>query len=122
VRPVLDRVAVRLYYPDSDRWGQSMLAGDAVALSSRPLADHHFVYPLELPAGERAVVYLQLQARETLALPLELIDEKQLIEGKLREVDRGNPFVARDKVSKSLIAKGYEPDLVWKKLKTILPE
>jgi len=84
--PVLDRVAVRLYYPDSDRWGQSMLAGDAVALSSRPLADHHFVYPLELPAGERAVVYLQLQARETLALPLELIDEKQLIEGKLRDV------------------------------------
>nr|WP_245891012.1 7TM diverse intracellular signaling domain-containing protein [Stutzerimonas kunmingensis] len=84
--PVLDRVAVRLYYPDSDRWGQSMLAGDAVALSSRPLADHHFVYPLELPAGERAVVYLQLQARETLALPLELIDEKQLIQGKLRDV------------------------------------
>lgn len=84
--PVLDRVAVRLYYPDSDRWGQSMLAGDAVALSSRPLVDHHFVYPLELPAGERAVVYLQLQARETLALPLELIDEKQLIEGKLRDV------------------------------------
>jgi len=84
--PVLDRVAVRLYYPDSDGWGQSMLAGDAVALSSRPLADHHFVYPLELPPGERAVVYLQLQARETLALPLELIDEKQLIEGKLRDV------------------------------------
>ncbi|MBS68073.1 MAG: GGDEF domain-containing protein [Pseudomonas sp.] len=84
--PVLDRVEVRLHYPDSDRWGQPMLAGDAVALSSRPLADHHFVYPLELPAGERAVVYLQLQARETLALPLELIDEKQLIEGKLRDV------------------------------------
>ncbi len=84
--PVLDRVAVRLHYPDSDRWGQPMLAGDAVALSSRPLADHHLVYPLELPAGEPAVVYLQVQARETLALPLELIDEKQLIESRLRDV------------------------------------
>lgn len=63
-----------------------MLAGDAVALSSRPLADHHLVYPLELPAGEPAVVYLQVQARETLALPLELIDEKQLIESRLRDV------------------------------------
>lgn len=84
--PVLDRVAVRLHYPDRDRWGQPMLAGDAVALSSRPLADHHLVYPLELPAGEPAVVYLQVQARETLALPLELIDEKQLIESRLRDV------------------------------------
>jgi len=84
--PVLDRVAVRLHYPDSDRWGTAMLAGDAVAMSARPLADHHFVYPLELPAGERAVVYLQVQARETLALPLELIDEKQLIESRLHDV------------------------------------
>lgn len=84
--PVLDRVAVRLHYPDSDRWGTTMLAGDAVAMSARPLADHHFVYPLELPAGERAVVYLQVQARETLALPLELIDEKQLIESRLHDV------------------------------------
>lgn len=83
--PVLDRVAVRLHYPDSDRWGTAMLAGDAVAMSARPLADHHFVYPLELPAGERAVVYLQVQARETLALPLELIDEKQLIESRLHD-------------------------------------
>lgn len=84
--PVLDRVAVRLHYPDSGRWGAPMLAGDALALSARPLADHHFVYPLELPPGERAVVYLQVQARETLALPLELIDEKQFVEGRLRDV------------------------------------
>lgn len=84
--PVLDRVAVRLHYPDSGRWGTPMLAGDALALSARPLADHHFVYPLELPPGEPVVVYMQVQARETLALPLELIDEKQLIEGKLRDV------------------------------------
>ncbi|MCQ4294428.1 diguanylate cyclase [Pseudomonas stutzeri] len=84
--PVLDRVAVRLHYPDTERWGPSMLAGDAVAISSRPLADHHFVFPLELPPGERAVVYLQVQARETLALPLELLNETQLIEGKIRDV------------------------------------
>lgn len=84
--PVLDRVAVRLHYPDSGRWGAPMLAGDALALSARPLADHHFVYPLELPPGERAVVHLQVQARETLALPLELIDEKQFVEGRLRDV------------------------------------
>jgi len=84
--PVLDRVAVRLHYPQSERWGTAMLAGDALALSVRPLADHHFVYPLELPPGEPVVVYMHVQAREILALPLELIDEKQLIEGKLRDV------------------------------------
>ncbi len=84
--PVLDRVAVRLHYPDTDRWGAPMLAGDALAVSSRPLADHHFVYPLELPPFERAVVYLHVQARETLALPLELTDEKQFIESKIRDV------------------------------------
>ena len=32
------------------------------------------------------MVYLQVQARETLALPLELIDEKQFVEGRLRDV------------------------------------
>ena len=51
--------------PGQRSLGAPMLAGDALALSARPLADHHFVYPLELPPGERAVVYLQVQARET---------------------------------------------------------
>lgn len=45
-----------------------------------------------------------------------------LISRKLGEVDGENIFVVRDKVSKSLIQKGYEPELVWKELKAQLPE
>lgn len=33
-----------------------------------------------------------------------------------------NPFTVRNKISKSLIQKGYEPELVWETLKTLLPE
>lgn len=47
---------------------------------------------------------------------------QELISRKLGEVDGENVFVVRDKISKSLIQKGYEPELVWKMLKTQLPE
>jgi SOS response regulatory protein OraA/RecX len=33
-----------------------------------------------------------------------------------------NLFIARDRISKSLIQKGYEPELVWKALKKLLPD
>lgn len=68
-------------------------------------------------------------SKNCIRLGLKEIDEddyqqtlKKLISSKLSEVGRENPFVTRDKVSKSLILKGYEPDLVWKMLKTLLPE
>lgn len=68
-------------------------------------------------------------SKNCIRLGLKEIDEtdyqqtlEKLISSKLREVGKENLFVARDKVSKSLILKGYEPDLVWKILKTLLPE
>lgn len=45
----------------------------------------------------------------------------RLIRKKIRETAEGNPYRLRDKVAKSLIAKGYEPDLVWKEIKTQFP-
>lgn len=67
-------------------------------------------------------------SKNCIRLGLKEIDEtdyqqtlEKLISSKLREVGKENLFVARDKVSKSLILKGYEPDLVWKILKTLLP-
>lgn len=47
---------------------------------------------------------------------------QQLISRKIDEARDSNPFVIRDKISKSIIQKGYEPELVWKMLKTLLPE
>lgn len=42
---------------------------------------------------------------------------KKLISQKISEAKEENSFVAKDKVSKSMIQKGYEPELVWKILK-----
>lgn len=47
---------------------------------------------------------------------------RKLIAEKLSESEAENPFALRDKVSKALIQKGYEPELVWKILKTDLHE
>jgi regulatory protein len=44
-----------------------------------------------------------------------------LLEEKLKSLQEPNTFIARDKASKYAIQKGYEPELVWKKLKEILP-
>lgn len=33
-----------------------------------------------------------------------------------------NTFIVRDKISKALIQKGYEPELVWKTLRELLPD
>jgi regulatory protein len=41
---------------------------------------------------------------------------------KTEEVEADNIFAKRDKLSKAAILKGYEPDLVWRILKTILPD
>ncbi|WP_312172909.1 sensor domain-containing diguanylate cyclase [Stutzerimonas kunmingensis] len=81
--PVLDRVTLRVYYPRQDRWGEPMVAGDTLAVSQRPVVDHNLVFPLSLQPGEQAVVYLQLEASELMVLPLELVDEKSFIEGKV---------------------------------------
>lgn len=46
---------------------------------------------------------------------------EKLLLAKIDEVDAENNFIVRDKVSKYAIQKGFEPDLVWQKLKMVLP-
>jgi regulatory protein len=46
----------------------------------------------------------------------------QFLEKKNSEVEDGNIYSKRDRLSKAAILKGYEPELVWKILRTILPD
>jgi len=46
----------------------------------------------------------------------------ELLKSKIAELDESNIFALRDKASKFAIQKGYEPDLVWKVLKELLPK
>ena len=45
-----------------------------------------------------------------------------LLRKKMSEVAGENVFVMRDKISKAIILKGFEPELVWKTLRLILPD
>lgn len=47
---------------------------------------------------------------------------KALLLQKSLLLDNDNPFVKRDKLSKYLIQKGYEPDLVWGAIKDLISE
>lgn len=40
---------------------------------------------------------------------------------KRESIDAENLFILRDKLSRFAIQKGFEPDLVWKKLKELIP-
>lgn len=84
--PVLDEVQVRLFYPEQGEWGSLMRAGDHVPMREQPLADQNLVFPLELKAGEHAVVYMHLEARELMALPLVISDEPGFAAGKIKDV------------------------------------
>lgn len=59
-----------------------------------------------------------------IALGLKVIDDSDyehtlelLMDQKWTQVQESDLFVKRDKVAKYLIGKGYEPDLVWPRLK-----
>ena len=47
---------------------------------------------------------------------------EKLLKDKISNLQERNVFVARDKASKYAIQHGYEPDLVWDKLKKLLPD
>ena len=46
----------------------------------------------------------------------------QILKKKNSELSEKNIYTLRDKLSKFAIQKGYEPDLVWRILKEMLPE
>ena len=45
-----------------------------------------------------------------------------LIGKKAEDIDVENIYAKRDRLSKFAIQKGYEPDLVWKIIRSILPD
>jgi regulatory protein len=46
---------------------------------------------------------------------------KDLIKKKAQQTIDRNPYKKRDKVARFVIAKGYEPELVWEMVKEVLP-
>jgi diguanylate cyclase (GGDEF)-like protein len=75
--PVLDRVQVRLFYPQEQRWGPLMQGGDAVPLSVRPRRERFLVYPLDLPPMQPVTVFMHIQAAESLVVPMQLVSQAQ---------------------------------------------
>ncbi len=47
---------------------------------------------------------------------------RELLNKKSLHINASNIYTLRDKLSKYVIQKGFEPDLVWKELKSILPD
>ena len=47
---------------------------------------------------------------------------EELLKSKLAEIEDPNPFVVKDKASKYAIQKGFEPELVWRILRSMLPK
>lgn len=47
---------------------------------------------------------------------------RQLLADKSIELDIDDPFVLRDRLSAYAIQKGYEPDLVWREIYTLVPK
>lgn len=47
---------------------------------------------------------------------------EKLIEEKVEHAETDDRFVLRNKISQSVIQKGFEPELVWKTLKKLLPD
>lgn len=84
--PVLDEVQVRLFFPAEDEWGPLMRAGDHVPMREQPVADLNLVFPLEVKAGEHAVVYMHLQTWGMMAVPLVISDEPGFVAGKIKDV------------------------------------
>ena len=47
---------------------------------------------------------------------------REILERKLSQLDEDNAFVKRDKLARYAIQKGFEPDLVWPEVKTLVKD
>jgi len=47
---------------------------------------------------------------------------RALLAEKMRSLDAGNVYVRRDQLSKFVIRKGYEADLVWREIQALIPK
>lgn len=86
--PSLDRVA--LYVGDA---AEPVVAGDRQPFSARPYPHRNLVFPLQLEAGQRTTLWLQLRSEGTLTIPLTLW--------------RGDAFAAHDQWSYAVLALYY---------------
>lgn len=66
--------------------------------------------------------------RNCIRIGLKEIDEEEydrtlteIAVSKMSDLDESNIFIAKDKVSKHAISKGFEPELVWQKLNALYP-
>ena len=46
---------------------------------------------------------------------------RDILQKKAASIDSDNPFIIRDKAGRYAISRGYEPELVWKEMKTLVP-
>lgn len=46
---------------------------------------------------------------------------RSILKKKLESIESENRFVLRDKVGRYAISRGYEPELVWREIKVLLP-
>ena len=84
--PVLDEVRVRALYLNGNEWGMPMRAGDHIPVAEYPVADPNLVFPLDLQAGDLAVVYMHIQAHELMALPMMIFDEPAFAAAKVADI------------------------------------
>jgi signal transduction histidine kinase/CheY-like chemotaxis protein len=69
--PPLDHV--QLYLPDAGgRYQLRQHTGDAMPFASREIKQHNYVFELQLPPGQRQVVYLRLESQGSIQAPLTL--------------------------------------------------
>ncbi len=47
---------------------------------------------------------------------------REILERKLNQLDEENAFVKRDKLARYAIQKGFEPDLVWPEVKSLVKD
>lgn len=47
---------------------------------------------------------------------------REILDRKLNQLDEDNAFVKRDKLARYAIQKGFEPDLVWPEVKTLVKD
>ena len=47
---------------------------------------------------------------------------RELLHKKSSQIDAANIYALRDKLSKYVIQKGFEPELVWRELKSLFPD
>jgi len=76
--PMLDRVELRQFDPQTGLWSNPQVSGDHVPPSQRPLAHRYLLLPVELPSERDSHIYLHVRAAETMILPMQLTSAEQL--------------------------------------------